>query len=129
MTRDMELIRLLLIRRERDEDPPGLQDYPVEAQLYNLELMHDAGLIVADFVKDGCGKTQIADIDRLTWAGHDFLDSTRDSEIWKKAKEHIIKPGVSWTFQILVEWLKREAQQRFLGGQTSSCDISSPRAV
>jgi hypothetical protein len=29
----------------------------------------------------------------LTWAGHDFLDSVRDSEIWRATKEGAQKAG------------------------------------
>ena len=129
MKRDMELIRLLLLEKEADKAPPELSQYSDADIIYNYELMDDAGLIVATFTKDSSGIAVGASVYRMTWAGHEFLDATKNSEVWKLAKEHIIKPGVSWTFQILVEWLKREAQQRFLGGQTSSCDISSPRAV
>ncbi|MGO8839441.1 MAG: DUF2513 domain-containing protein [Limisphaerales bacterium] len=50
---------------------------------------------------------------RLTWAGHDFLDAARNDTIWNKAKDEFLKPGISWTFSILFEWLKQEARQRF----------------
>jgi hypothetical protein len=36
----------------------------------------------------------------------------RDDTVWKKAKEHVLKPGASWTFDILKEWLKAEAKSR-----------------
>jgi hypothetical protein len=115
MKRDMELIRLLLLKQEVGEAPPELANYSVEEKLYNLQLMDDASLIVARFSKNNEGEVVEAVIHRLTWAGHDFLDATKDSKIWKKAMDHFIKPGVSWTFQILLEYLKREIDQRFLG--------------
>lgn len=115
MKRDMELVRLLLIQEETGEAPPELSEYSVEQQLYNLQLMEDANLIVAHFITGNQGEVVSAITQRLTWTGHDFLDATRDSKIWKKAKDHIIKPGVSWTFQTLLEFLKREIDQRFLG--------------
>lgn len=82
--------------------------------------MKEAGLIDAEITPDAFGRPSGAIVHRLTWDGHEFLDASRDSKIWKMAVEHIIKPGASWTFQILMEWLKREAQQRFLGGPASS---------
>jgi hypothetical protein len=115
MKRDMELIRLLLLQQELDAAPSELQNYSIDDQLYNLELMHDAGFIVATFNRDTTGKAKAASIRRLTWGGHDFLDSTKDSEIWKMAKDHIIKPGASWTFSLLLEWLKKEAHQKVFG--------------
>lgn len=120
MKRNMELIRLLLLEQEEGALPEGLSSYPDDEQIYNLQLMHDAGLIVGDFQRDSSGTARGASIERLTWAGHDFLDATRDSKIWKKAKEHVIKPGVSWTFQTLLEFLKREIEQRLIGGNSPS---------
>ena len=115
MKRDMELIRLLLLRQESGEAPKELAAYSRDDVLYNLAQMGDAGFICASFSPDAETPDNVL-IHRLTWAGHDFLDATRDSKIWKKAKDHIIKPGVSWTFQTLLEFLKREIDQRFLGG-------------
>ena len=112
----MELIRLLLIEQEQGAEPDGLSAYPEDEQIYNLELMRDAGLIIAFPSKDAEGITRGVAIERLTWTGHDFLDATRDSKIWKKAKEHVIKLGMSWTFHTLLEFLKHEIEQRLLGG-------------
>lgn len=120
MKRDIELIRLLLLQQEIGEAPPELANYPVEEQIYNLQLMDDANLIVAHFGKGNQGEVVNVVIRRLTWAGHDFLDATKDSKIWKTAKENIIKPGVSWTFQTLLEYLKHEINQRFLAGGSPS---------
>ena len=115
MKRDMELIRLLLLQSESGEEPTELASYSIEDQLYNLQLMADADLIVASFVRGNSNEVLGASTERLTWAGHDFLDSTRDSKIWKAAKEHLIKPGVSWTFSLLMEWLKQQAHQKAFG--------------
>ncbi|HEY5345044.1 MAG TPA: DUF2513 domain-containing protein [Verrucomicrobiae bacterium] len=115
MKRDMELVRLLLLQEETGEAPPELSEYSTETLIYNYQIMDDAGLIVANFTKDSSGVAAGATVYRLTWAGHDFLDATRDSKIWKMAKEQILKPGGSWTFSILLEWLKQEAQKRILG--------------
>ena len=111
MKRDMELIRLLLIQQEIGT-PPELAAYPVEEQLYNLQLMADANLIIARFDTGNNGEVIFASTKRLTWAGHDFLDSTRDSKIWNKAKEQVLKSGASWTFDILKEWVKYELKQK-----------------
>ncbi len=116
MKRDIELVRLLLLQQESGEAPPDLHEYPIEQQLYHLQIMADANLIVVHFTSDNQGAVVNASIQRLTWAGHDFLDATRDSRIWKKAKEYVIKPGVSWTFQTLLEFLKDEINTNLLGG-------------
>ena len=74
--------------------------------------MKDAGLVDADIGTIAGGIPYEASIIRLTWAGHDFLDSTRDSKIWNKAKEQVLKSGASWTFDILKEWVKYELKQK-----------------
>lgn len=119
MKRDMELIRLLLLEQEQGEAPPELAQYPEQDILYNFALMSDAGLIDAELIPE-LGMPTSVYVRRLTWAGHDFLDATRDSKVWKMAKEHILKPGASWTFSVLLEWLKQEAHKRVFGVPPSS---------
>src|SRR4051812_15459275 len=112
MKRDMELVRLLLLEQEAGEAPPELSSYSDDDKIYNLQLMQDAKLVVAHFISDAEGEAKGAIVQRLSWAGHDFLDATRDSKIWQKAKEHVLKPGASWTFDILKEWAKHEIKQK-----------------
>ncbi len=50
-------------------------------------------------------------VQRLTWAGCEFADAARSDTLWKKAKEQVIKPGASFTFDLLKEWLKAEIAQ------------------
>ena len=112
MKRDMDVIRLLLLRQETGEEPEELKQYDEQLVVHNVALMLDAGFIEGKIIPDRSGSPRGAIIIRMTWAGHDFLDSTRDTTIWNKAKEHVFKPGVSWTFSILFDLLKTEAQRR-----------------
>lgn len=112
MKRDMDIIRLLLLQQESGEDPPELAQYDEQLIVYNSALMLDAGFIIGEVITDHNGDLAASVIIRMTWAGHDFLDSTRDPTIWKKAKERVLKPGISWSFSILVEFLKAEAQRQ-----------------
>jgi hypothetical protein len=112
----MELIRLLLIQQETGEEPPELKQYEEKAIVYNLALTIDAGLIEGTIIPNGQGEPCAVVIVRLTWAGHDFLDSTRDPKIWRLAKEKVIKPGISWSFTLLAEFLKAEAHRHIFGG-------------
>ena len=123
------MIRQMLIDVEvHDSSEPCLQVSDANCA-YQVALMKEAGLIEAIIVPDQQGLPRAAVLLRLTWDGHEFLDSSRDSKIWKMAMEHIIKPGVSWTFPILIEWLKQEAKRRLLGVPTSSCDSTLPHVV
>ena len=120
MKRDMEMIRQILIDVEaHDSSKPCLQVSDANAA-YQIALMEEAGLVEAVILKDQQGLPHAAALLRLTWAGHDFLDSSRDSKIWKMAVEHIIKPGASWSFSILAEWLKQEAHRQIFGATTNA---------
>ena len=120
----MDLIRQMLHSAEalEFEDGEPYERYRARTpnEAYQIALMKDAGLVDAD-IKTIAGSIPCeATIIRLTWAGHDFLESSRDSTIWKMAMKHVMKPGASWTFSVLVEWLKEEARRRVLGVSTGS---------
>jgi hypothetical protein len=113
MKRDMELIRTLLLRSEDDKEAvKRAESYSVEERAYHVQLMVDAGLVEAKVARNADGAPIGAVTTRLTWAGHDFLDAMRDDTVWKKAKEHVLKPGASWTFDLLKEWLKAQAKEK-----------------
>jgi len=51
---------------------------------------------------------------RLTMEGHDFLDTVRDPEIWRRTKQGATKAG-GWTIGLLAEFgravLKQKAKE------------------
>jgi hypothetical protein len=114
----MDLVRQILQRVEAlewvNENPPEPYQAGTAEEAYQIALMKDAGLLEA-FMENTNGSPSAAAVFRLTWAGHEFLDAARDDKVWKKAKELVLKPGLSWTFQILGDFLKSEIQQRLLG--------------
>ena len=118
MKRDMDLIRKLLLYFEGKDSPecvevPSVEDYDSTTIKTHLVLMYDAGLLRCEPIKSSTSDRVIRVIPfELTWAGHDFLQTMRDENLWKKAKEHVLKPGASWSFEILKEWAKHELKQR-----------------
>jgi hypothetical protein len=114
MKRDMDIIRLLLLEQETGEGHEDLATYDEPLVVYNAALMLDAGFIEGSIISGADGSPSAVVIIRLTWAGHDFLDSIRDPSVWKSAKDKVLKPGLSWSFAILTEFLKAEAR-RHLG--------------
>lgn len=118
MKRDMDLIRKILIDAEsrnfENGEPHELFQTSTPDEAYQIALMKDNGLVEGDITTTNLIPSE-ATIYRLTWAGHDFLDAARDNTIWKMAKEKVLKPGASWTFSILTEWLKREAHNKIFG--------------
>jgi hypothetical protein len=95
MKRDMDLIRELLLKLESLPLPMGsvfifsgresevsVGDFTADAINYHLNLLQEAGLIESP----GSGTSIGVTFARLSWAGHDFLDNTRDPDIWEKSK-------------------------------------------
>lgn len=113
MKRNMDLVRLLLMRSEGDEAAAAACEcFSVEERAYHVQQLIDAGLVDGFVTKGAHGEISGAVVYRLTWTGHDFLQSVRDDTLWKKAKEHVLKPGASWTFEILKEWAKQELKKK-----------------
>ena len=115
MKRDMDLIRKMLLAIE--EDPHGfapkieIQGYTREQIGYHAVLLGEAGLAkIIDMTLEE-SKTPEAIVERLTWAGHEFLDSARENRIWNQAKDKIAKIGgasIQIWLMILTEFIKKE---------------------
>ncbi len=117
MKRDLDLVRRILFRCETAAAGEALESKEFAALASDaatlaehIGMMADAGLIKVIDTSSHEGEDYI--IRRITWAGHEFLESVRDDTLWSKAQEHILKPGASWTFDILREWLKYEVKER-----------------
>jgi hypothetical protein len=77
-----------------------------------VRIMIDAGLIEGRISEDITSDApQHSYIHNLTWGGHDFLDAAHNDTVWRTAKEKVLKPGVSWTFELLREILKALAKR------------------
>lgn len=116
MKRNMDLIREILKKVEQHDDPNGLFEplevggYTKNQISYHIKLLNDAGLLDADDVStmnpDGFEWYP----GNLTWDGQEFIAVAKDDTIWRKAKESILRPTVSFTFELLFEYLKAEAK-------------------
>ena len=110
MKRDIELIRLILLREETGSPPPELASYDAAAIAYNSVLAIEAGLLRGQIYHEGGSPVAIPTVSGITWAGHDFLDATRDPRIWKKARNRALALGTSW--DLLREYIDDQARQR-----------------
>lgn len=117
MKRDFELIRKILI--EAEGFSPGASGFNVNFpgeysdSLVNehAEILIDAGLLDGRVLRGSAGLAGVV-IFKLTWAGHDFLEASRDDTIWAKAKKLIVEKGGGITFDLLLAWLKKEGAER-----------------
>ena len=113
--RDMDLIRRIALATE--ELPPGealskLDGIEEELFAVHAQWMQEAGLITAALRPgDGSKPADFALVWRLTWAGCEFAEAVRSDTLWKKAKENVMKPSMSFTFDVLKEWLITEIAQ------------------
>jgi len=112
MKRDMDKVRSVMLALEAEGGPfimtmdtPALgeTDDGQEAIEYIL-LLHSAGFL----------ESSQRSVYRISWAGHEFLDSVRDHEIWRKTKEGAGKVG-SWSMKLLgdlaIGFARAKAQQ------------------
>ena len=94
MRRDMDLLRLLLLKLEvLHEDAHSICYYQYEELMvegftqdqvaYHLDLATEAGLVD----QGSSGAMNGFMFKRLTWEGHDFVDAVRDNDIWKKTRQ------------------------------------------
>jgi len=98
MKRDMELVRALLMKVESYPSgyaPEKIQigDYTEEQIKYHSFLLDEAGLVKAVDLTGMGSSIPEAQIIRLTWNGHEFLDSAREPSRWEQAKNQMNKVG------------------------------------
>lgn len=108
MKRNMDLARAILLAVEESDSVVGFLRLEIagasDAEVsYHVMLLHEAGLIEAHDASGMNSHQWFAE--RLTWAGHEFLDASRDETIWNKAKKLIQDKGGSLTFEVLKEVL------------------------
>ena len=105
MKRDMDLVRRLLLLIEEKDNGSG---NPIELEgligikeghfgqdprvAGHLETTNEAGLIDALVSAEMGGGLEVHPR-RLTWEGHDFLDTIRDEGVWSSTKEAVGKAG------------------------------------
>ena len=115
MKRDMDLVRRIALATADmgpDEILTKLDGTEERAFVMHVQWMEEAGLLHATMApKDSKQPAKFAAVFRLTWAGCEFADAARDETLWGKAKTSVLKPGMSFTFDVLRDWLKTEITQ------------------
>jgi hypothetical protein len=118
MERDMDLVRELLLKLEAepldgnlwslDVDGFGITDHPYDAIAYHMVLLIDAGFLDGQREQSGGFVAR-----KLTWAGHDFLDSVRDPRVWGITKDRVKAAG-GFTLEILASVAKDIISQNLI---------------
>ena len=99
MKLDQDLVREILLAVEGSrEDPLGWTELNLEGRepldvSYHVMLLHEAGFIVGQDLSSDDGLEWLPK--RLTYKGHEFLDTVRDGEVWRRTKAGAEKAGVA----------------------------------
>ena len=106
MKRDWDTIREILIALEEKEGPSPmtLSDFPDKKSdeiSYHLELLIEAGLVDGKVRKYVTGEPNEFIASRLTWKGHEFLDSVRSDTVWQRTKKSFVANGIGMTFDVI----------------------------
>ncbi|WP_354301969.1 MULTISPECIES: DUF2513 domain-containing protein [unclassified Sphingomonas] len=70
------------------EPDEALSDEQVDQISLHLDMLQSAGFVGLQKLSGGYWR-----ITEFTWAGHDFIESVRDPEIWKRTKSAASKAG------------------------------------
>ncbi|RUS55068.1 hypothetical protein QI30_08850 [Kurthia sp. 3B1D] len=91
MQRDMEYIRELLFQLEREEYTRTIQYRTEEGAKYkyHLDLLSDAGFVEVKMQRPTNTYIPLIQCPRITWDGHEYLDSIRKDNIWENVKERL----------------------------------------
>ena len=119
MRRDMELVRLVLLKVESFEIPLGgfvvvrpreqalaIEGYNEEQVSQHLAMLIDGSFVDGKLVSTG-GAFRIRG---LTWSGHEFIDTIRSPEIWRRTKEGLGKVG-GWSVELAWQLAKGYGKQ------------------
>lgn len=89
MKLDKDLVREILLTVEAYDQPQGWMTLNLEGRepdlvSYHVMLLDEAGLIIGE--KLGGLNSFKWEPKRLTYEGHEFLDTVRDGEVWRRTK-------------------------------------------
>lgn len=101
MKRNMDLIRALLLELEKHSQLDIIAGYTHEEITYHVSLLEGAGLITQEIYVSIFLNDSMLDGIRITWAGHEFLDTTRNASFWEKAKKVALEKTGSLSFEAL----------------------------
>ena len=124
MKRDMDLVRELLLKLESlpmergdafvlspDDSRIAVDGYSGDEIGYHLSLILEAG-----FVEDpGSQPMDGITFTRLSWRGHEFLDTVRSPQVWTETKSGLAKIGgasVELAWEIAKGYAKHLARER-----------------
>lgn len=101
MKLDKDLVREILLAIEASINDPKqrielvLANRSAREVSYHVLLLTEAGLILSQDAAYLASAESIWQPTRLTYKGHEFLDTVRDGEVWRRTKAGAEQAGVS----------------------------------
>jgi hypothetical protein len=117
MKRDMDLIRTVMLDLESyPEAELNLTELTVEGcddatLLEHLILLEEAGFIAMTVERYGGGAPPQFMVHRITWTGHEFLETVRSETIWAKSTKFITSAGIGLAWPLLQAVLRAKAAE------------------
>lgn len=104
MKLDMELVKKILLSIEEHPDPFNSFSLQIEGYTdlqiaYHIKLLSEANLIDAVNWSDSGGRDWRAK--SLTWKGHEFLSSAKNSTVWEKSKALLKSKGLDFSIETM----------------------------
>ena len=108
MRRDPQLIRMLMLDLELATSTVTnsnikIDGYTDDEIKYHLNQIIDAGFAVGNVIHGQMGAVvpAVVVVSRLTSAGHDFIDSTREDTVWNAVTTKVTETGGGFTLDLL----------------------------
>jgi hypothetical protein len=110
MKRDYDLIRAIMLHVQATPAGEDVPDIPIpdgssDAEVSeHVEILIEADLLVGSAKRSTLGINY--HVERLTWAGHDFIAAAANDTVWNKTKSKIAQQATGIPFAIFTEMLK-----------------------
>jgi len=123
MTRDLELIKQILLHFENKSDWGYEKDLEIDGfdkkqVAYNLQLMYESELINGEAITSNTGRIYDVLPFRLTWKGHEFLDNIKDQSRWTKIKKTVTSKGGNFSMELIKKLAFKLAEEALFNGYT-----------
>ncbi|MCR9366862.1 DUF2513 domain-containing protein [Vibrio antiquarius] len=116
MKRDMSLIREILLSIEENDEVLPVEGFSSEVIESHVKLLIEALLIE----RKSFGVHSFVTVTKLTWTGHEFLDSIREEQVWNTIKSEFREAGMSTIIKVgkdLAEGFAKKKVEAILGSQ------------
>lgn len=108
MIRDLDLLRSILIKTEASDGSQRLilsafttESHNEKAVSGHIKLLLDAGYIEASRRSSINQPYDFYWVERITMAGHDYLEAVRNDTVWNKTKIKLRETGLSVTLEMV----------------------------